>query len=188
MTKKAIANVPSEGALENNQTQSSEARPRLQSVTAENGVLQLSGTKAEHEWIDQAFGSVSPDFQGYCLSQLVNIMPEKGSTDYTIAMNAALAMLSAINPQDELEAMLAVQMVASNHLALMSTRRATHTDLIASRQLNGNLATKFSRTFVAQLEALGKHRRGGKQIVEHVHVNEGGQAVIANTVNTGRGA
>ena len=73
-------------------------------------------------------------------------------------------------------------------MALMSTRRTTHAQTIVSRQLNGNLATKFSRTFVAQMEALSKHRRGGKQIVEHVHVNEGGQAVIANTVNTGGGS
>jgi hypothetical protein len=51
--------------------------------------------------------------------------------------------------------------------------------------LNGNLATKFSRTFTAQLEALDRHRRGGKQIVEHVHVNDGGQAVFANNVTTG---
>jgi hypothetical protein len=44
------------------------------------------------------------------------------------------------------------------------------------------------RTFVAQMEALKKYRTGGQQkmIVEHVNVNEGGQAIVG-TVNQGGG-
>lgn len=38
------------------------------------------------------------------------------------------------------------------------------------------------------LFGIAKDRRGGKQIVEHVHVAAGGQAVIANNVTTGGGA
>jgi len=49
------------------------------------------------------------------------------------------------------------------------------------------MANKFLRTFTTQMEALSRLRRGGKQIVEHVHINAGGQAVIAGTVNTGGG-
>jgi len=41
---------------------------------------------------------------------------------------------------------------------------------------------------MAQMEALKKYRTGGQQkmIVEHVHVNEGGQAIVGN-VNPGGG-
>ena len=44
------------------------------------------------------------------------------------------------------------------------------------------------RTFTAQMEALKKYRTGGEQkmTVEHVHVNEGGQAIVG-TVNQGEG-
>ena len=49
------------------------------------------------------------------------------------------------------------------------------------------MANKFMRTFTSQVEALAKLRRGGEQIVKHVYVQEGGQAVIAGTVNTGGG-
>ena len=49
----------------------------------------------------------------------------------------------------------------------------------------GNLATKLSRTFTAQLKALADHRRGGEQVVRHIHVYQGGQAVVAETVNVG---
>jgi len=56
------------------------------------------------------------------------------------------------------------------------------------RQCNVNYATKMLRTYLAQVEALKRYRTGGQQkmVVEHVHVNEGGKAVVG-TVNTGGG-
>ncbi len=49
-------------------------------------------------------------------------------------------------------------------------------------------STKLTRTFIAQMEALDKHRGKGQQkmTVEHVHVNEGGQAIIGD-VKRGEG-
>ena len=43
-------------------------------------------------------------------------------------------------------------------------------------------STKLMRTYVSQVEALRRLRQGGSQLVrvEHVHVNEGGQAIIGN--------
>lgn len=161
-------------------------RARLGGAKLEDGRLVLQGTTAEHAAVDAAFGSASPDFQGYAIAQLLGVLPGKQkSDDYLFLVNSALAMLSAIGPRDELEAMLAVQMVAAHHAAMEMTGSAIRTDRVDFKQTYGGLATKFQRTFIAQLEALGRHRRGGKQIVEHVHVNAGGQAVIAGTVNTG---
>ena len=44
------------------------------------------------------------------------------------------------------------------------------------------------RTFAAQMETLKRYRSGGQQkvIVEHVHVNKGGQAIVG-AVNQGGG-
>jgi hypothetical protein len=44
----------------------------------------------------------------------------------------------------------------------------------------GSLAVKLMRTYTAQVEALARLRRGGEQrvIVQHVNVNEGGQAIV----------
>lgn len=52
---------------------------------------------------------------------------------------------------------------------------------------NINRAVKLTRTYTAQMEALLKYRnRGGQQItVQHVQVNEGGQAVVGNVSNKG---
>ena len=48
---------------------------------------------------------------------------------------------------------------------------------------------KLCRTYSAQMEALRKHRNGGKQtvVVQHVNVNDGGQAIVGNVETGGRG-
>jgi hypothetical protein len=47
---------------------------------------------------------------------------------------------------------------------------------------NADAASRLLRAYATQLEALGRLRNGGSQFVrvEHVHVNDGGQAVIGN--------
>jgi len=47
---------------------------------------------------------------------------------------------------------------------------------------------KLARTFAAQVEALKRYRTGGEQkvTVEHVTVNEGGQAIVGNVRHGGR--
>lgn len=53
-------------------------------------------------------------------------------------------------------------------------------------QTFGNLAAKLLRTSQGQMETLARMRRGGEQVVKHIHVdNRGGQAVIAENVATG---
>ena len=53
----------------------------------------------------------------------------------------------------------------------------------AERALN-----KLSRSFASQMEALRKHRNGGKQTVtvQHVNVSDGGQAIVGNVETGGR--
>jgi hypothetical protein len=54
---------------------------------------------------------------------------------------------------------------------------------------NINRATKLSRTFTAQMEALNRHRgKGGQQmVVGNVNVNEGGKAIVGSVSHDGRG-
>jgi hypothetical protein len=46
----------------------------------------------------------------------------------------------------------------------------------------GSTAARLLKAYVMQMEALRRPRTGGQQFVrvEHVHVNDGGQAVIGN--------
>jgi hypothetical protein len=81
--------------------------------------------------------------------------------------------------------MMGVQMFMAHHHSMLAAYRLAGSDLLEQANANGNLATKFARTFAMQLDTLNRLRRGGEQVVKHVHVNEGGRAVIAGTVNTG---
>jgi hypothetical protein len=59
---------------------------------------------------------------------------------------------------------------------------------IEAVERNVNRSTKLMRTFVAQMEALNKYRNKGQQTiqVQHVNVNDGGQAIVG-TINQGGG-
>jgi hypothetical protein len=48
--------------------------------------------------------------------------------------------------------------------------------------LKASAAARLLRAYTAQVEVLRRLRNGGSQLVrvEHVHMNEGGQAVIGN--------
>ena len=90
--------------------------------------------------------------------------------------------LAGINPRDQIEGMLAVQMIATHHATMDCFRIVAqngHTDII--NQMS-SCANKLSRTFMMQMEALNRYRGKGQQkmTVEHVHINSGGQAIIGN--------
>lgn len=67
--------------------------------------------------------------------------------------------------------------------------QATETNYAPNYLDKINLATKLTRTFTAQMEALSKYRNKGKQkiTVEHVEVKDGGQAIVGNVENRGGG-
>jgi hypothetical protein len=96
-------------------------------------------------------------------------------------LNATVAALIGIGPRDELEGMVAAQLIASHNAAMECFRRAMISDQsFEGRRENLSQANKLSRTYATLLEALNRHRGKGQQrvTVEHVTVNAGGQAVV----------
>lgn len=162
----------------------------IHKVSVEDGKLTLAAEEGRQTDLDTVFATGSRDFVAYAMCQIADLIKKKGDgdQDLTIAFNAALAFIRAVAPTNEMEAALAAQMFATHHLSMEVMRRATNADMIPQFEANGNMATKLHRTFLAQLDGLGRHRRGGRQIVEHVTVAAGGQAVIAGVVNTGGGS
>jgi len=103
---------------------------------------------------------------------------------------ASVEALAGIRPQDELEGMLAAQMVACHHAAMDCFRRAMlPNQTFEGRQQNLNFASKLQRSYATHMETLDKHRGKGQQkvTVEHVHVHQGGQAIVG-AVEAGVGA
>lgn len=102
--------------------------------------------------------------------------------------NSLIAFMAAVEPENELEAKLAAQMAATNECAMRCMRSMVGSQMLDHHRMYGDLANKFARTFAAQVDALARLRRGGEQVVKYIHVHEGGQAVVAGTINQSRGA
>ena len=103
-------------------------------------------------------------------------------------LSGAFAVLQEIAPKDEIEAMLVGQMIVTHSLFAIQARRVRDADNIPLLEASGTLLTKLQRTYVAQIEALQRYRGKGQQQVrvEHVHIHEGGQAIVG-TVQAGGG-
>ena len=135
-----------------------------------------------------ATGTVNPDMGSCLLGQAATSVPstrKPGDHLSTIA-----AMMTDIAPSDGLEGMLAAQMVACHNAAMDCLGRAhVAGQTFEGRKLNLTFADRFLRTFTAQVEALAKYRGKGQQkvIVEHVHVHQGGQAIVGNVTTGGGG-
>ncbi len=100
--------------------------------------------------------------------------------------NAALSFIESMAPRDQAEALLLVQMYCTHDAAIRALSQLGSAEWVPTAQTFGNLATKLLRTSQGQMETLARMRRGGEQVVRHVHVdNRGGQAVIAENVHTG---
>ena len=112
--------------------------------------------------------------------------PETRDRQYS----ATIAVLIGIGPKDELEGMMAAQLIAAHNAAMECYGRAMIGEqTFAGRRENLTQANKLSRTFATLLEALNRHRGKGTQkvTVEHVHVHSGGQAVVGVVETPGGG-
>ncbi len=91
-------------------------------------------------------------------------------------------MVKGVEPKDQVEAMLAAQMAAVHMATMAFARRLNHVETLPQQDSAERAFNKLARTFAAQVEALRRHRTGGEQkvTVEHVTVNEGGQAIVGN--------
>ena len=125
-------------------------------------------------------GSKSPHWNNVLVRQAIDTLwLDEDARDRQI--NATVGALMGIEPRDELEGMMAAQLVAAHNAAMECYRRAMIGEqTFEGRHENLNQANKLSRTDATLLEALNRHRGKGQQkvTVEHVHVHAGGQAVV----------
>lgn len=137
-------------------------------------------------------GSQSDSWNNMLVKQAAQALWTKNSdpAERDQQLSATVAAFLGIAPKDELEGMMATQLVASHNAAMECYRRAMIGEqTFDGRRENLNQANKLSRTWVMLLDALNKHRGKGQQkvTVEHVHVHAGGQAVVGNIENPGGG-
>ena len=96
--------------------------------------------------------------------------------------DGTVALFKGIAPRNEIEAMLAGQMVACHNLSMEAITRAGWSEQSLQAQAqHADQANKLMRTFAVQTEALSKLRGDSKTvIVKHVTIAKGGQAVIGD--------
>lgn len=107
--------------------------------------------------------------------------------DVDAMITQAIESLEALTPRDELESMLAMQMITTHLSAMECLKRAAFPEqTFEGRQSGLNHAKKLMALFLQQVETLDKHRGKGQQkiTVEHVNVAAGGQAIVGD-VNMG---
>jgi hypothetical protein len=106
-------------------------------------------------------------------------------------ITAAITTMKGIKPRDQVEGMIAAQMIATHNAAMECFRRAMGENQPPElREQNLKFANKLIRSHATLVETLDRHRgkREQKVTVEHVHVHEGGQAIVGNVTGRGRGA
>jgi hypothetical protein len=116
------------------------------------------------------------------INQSISAYPRVGDIKSKDLFDPIFTMLLGIEPMDTIETMLAAQLVSVHNLCMEQISRAANSGRTDDIESFTNSAAKLSRTFIAQIEALERYRgRGGQNTaVGHVHVNNGGQAVIGN--------
>lgn len=133
--------------------------------------------------LKSALGTASSDFVNASLVQLQGAARLPCSGISQTALNAALALIEGAKPRNELEAALVMQM-ACTHAANMIVLGRFQGGAGGERRVvaMANASARLSQAFATQMEALRRLRNGGSQFVrvEHVHVSEGGQAIIGN--------
>ena len=135
--------------------------------------------------LQRTFAAVSMDPVNARANELLKYLGSVGA-DNTDRYNAALSFIESMEPQNQAEALLLVQMYVTHDAAIRALSQLGSAEWVPTAQTFGNLATKLLRTSQGQMETLAKMRRGGEQVVRHIHVdNRGGQAVIAENVNAG---
>lgn len=149
---------------------------------------------AERSWaLRMMGGSDSEEWNNSLVNQVLQVLwlRTRDQAEIDRRAQAAIAALIGVAPKDELEAMMAAQLIAAHSAAMECYRRAMIPDqTFEGRRENLNQANKLSRTWTALLEALNRYRGKGQQkvTVEHVHVQAGGQAVSAPSRQRGEGS
>jgi len=185
-TNNSLTHVATQpGRLPVNQPAPSPVRVKLRRVNASLATPYPPDGESKVWWkrLKKALGTKSSDFVNASLLELQAAahLPFGGISE--VAMNAALALIEAAAPRNEIEGALAVQMACTHTAALSVLARFSGGGGSERRVVAlASAAARLMRAYSGQVETLRRLRHGGDQHVrvEHIHINEGAQAVIGS--------
>jgi hypothetical protein len=95
--------------------------------------------------------------------------------------DSSVAILHGIGPRDQIEGLLAVQMLAVHFIAMKQLEKAADdTRSTELRESSMASANRLLRTFALQLDALNRHRGKAdhQMIVGSLNISDGSQAIV----------
>jgi hypothetical protein len=165
---------------------------RNKSARSEPRVIEVEHSSEKRGRLKAIGGSQSDRWNNFIVNQTMQCLWRRYADRDAVNdhQKALVAGLIGIGPRDELEGMIAAQLIACHGASMECYRRAMIGDqTFEGRRENLSQANKLSRTYATLLESLNRHRGKGAQkvTVEHVHVHAGGQAVVGNVETPGGG-
>src|SRR5207237_6653951 len=135
--------------------------------------------KSQPARLREAFcNTLSDEFVEVLLGKLMELLrPNPFDLLQEATLNAALALINSIQPRSEMEALFAVQIVATGLSGLRFLRQSQHHMDESFIDVYGGYAIKLLKMQNELLQALDRHRRRHHQTVEvhHVHLYPGSQ-------------
>jgi hypothetical protein len=145
----------------------------------------LDGYRAR---LRDAFGNtMSDEFVDVMLGKVIEALkPNPFDQLDEATLNSALAIIDSARCRSELEALMAVEIVATGFAGLRFLRQSQHSMTDEYIRTYGPYASKLLRLQLDLIQALDRHRRGHRQTVEvrHVQIHPGGQGLVG-IVNSG---
>ena len=168
------------------------AKSKTKTTTAKPATVATDESADFKSVLKNAGGSRSDSWNHVLADQALQVvwLNSSDATEQKRQLTATIAALTGIAPRDELEGMMAAQLIAAHNAAMECYRRGMiREQTFEGRRENLNQANKLSRTFATLLEALHRHRGKAHQkvVVEHVHVHSGGQAIVGAVSGPGGG-
>jgi hypothetical protein len=158
--------------------------PRVRKLLPRNDQLKAPTPDLEghRKRLREALGNtLSDEFVDVILGKLVEAL-RPGLYDQLeeATLNAALATIDSMRPRSELQALLAVQIIATGFAGLRFLRQSHRNMTEDFINVYGNYAIKLLRLQNDLIQTFDRYQRGNKQTVEvrHVHIHSGGQGVV----------
>lgn len=127
----------------------------------------------------EALGTAAPNLQALFKNQLLNL----AGVPTAAQLNAALEFMHGLKPQNEIETMIISQVFAAHKMAMEFAARGIKHENPDLADRNVNRFNRCTRVFSEHIETLRRIRGQSNQqkiLVQHVHVGEGGKAVVGN--------
>ena len=172
-------------ALHEARRQTSKAAPHWKVSHNDDGATEVASDHVDlgtaSKLLMESLGTVSVDFVKGLMEQISVLSRTDGQVSED-QLNFMLAFISGMEPRNEAEAMLALQMATVHSATIAASLYLAKAEMLPQYDSATRAVTKLARTYTTQMETLKRYRSGGEQnvTVKHVHVHEGGQAIVGN--------